>query len=142
MTYILRFLVVVALARLLPPEDFGVAGTAPFFAALATVLIADGFSSGIIQQKELTETHVAVGFTLTLLQGTFFCALFFVMAPWLARSFAMPDLAAIVRLLALRPLFAGVGGTAEALVSRRLDFRLLVRIEIWALVFGHWHGRP
>ena len=87
-----RLGVVVVLARLLPPSAFGVVGAASIVVGLTTVLTRSGFSTGIIQQKDLTETHIRVAFTLAALQGACSTLVLWSLAPWIAGFF---DMAAI-----------------------------------------------
>lgn len=54
---VLQFLVVLVLARLLPPSVFGLIGTAMIFAELSSFLITEGFSSGIVQQQVITSAQ-------------------------------------------------------------------------------------
>ena len=135
--YPVRLLVVIVLARLLPPSDFGLVATALIFGDLATSLIRTGFSSGVIQEPYLETIHVRVAFTLAFGQGLFFGSLLWLLAPLMASFFEMPELLPVFRLLAIRPVIAAVGAISESILARRLDFRALTAVEIQSFLISH-----
>ena len=102
---LLQFFVVLVLARLLPPSVFGLVATAMIFAELASFLITEGFSSGIVQQQVISSAHVRVSFTLATVQGLALGFFLWLCAPWLAVFFEVPQLESLARFLALRPVF-------------------------------------
>ena len=64
------------LARLLPPEDFGLLALALVFVGIGDMLSSLGMGSAIIQRKVLTRDHLRVAFTLSLGMGTVLMAIF------------------------------------------------------------------
>lgn len=136
--YFLRLAVIVVLARLLPPKDFGLVGVALVFAGLTTTLMQSGFSAGLVRLEDVTEDDVRTAFSLALLQGIGFGALLWLGAPLGARLFAMPDLEPLLRLTALTPVFAGFGAVSEALLQRRMAFRELFGADVRS--FGAGYG--
>lgn len=135
--YVLRLAVIVVLARLLPPHDFGLVGAAMVFVGLTTTLMQGGFSAGLVRLDDLSDGDVRTGFGLSLMQGLAFGAVLFFGAPVGARMFAMPDLEPLLRLSALTPVFAGVGAVAEALLQRRMAFRELFGADIRSFAVGY-----
>ena len=63
--FVAQFGIGIALARLLPPEDFGIVGIAYIATGFASILTDLGLGPAIIQRKELTERHVRVCHTLS-----------------------------------------------------------------------------
>ena len=132
-----RLGVVVVLARLLPPSAFGVVAAASIVVSLTTELTRSGFSTGIIQRKDLTETHIRVAFTLAALQGACSTLVLWWLAPWIAGFFDMAEVEPILRLLALEPGLAGLSLVSSAILTRRLEFRDLVQIEVQSFLLGY-----
>src|SRR3712207_3088025 len=80
----LQFAVGVALARLLAPDDFGIAALASVVVGLAALLLDLGIGSAVIQRRELSERHIRAAFTLGMALGTAVMALLWVLAPAIA----------------------------------------------------------
>jgi PST family polysaccharide transporter len=135
--YLIRLAVIVVLARLLPPEAFGVVGAATIFAGLTTALMQGGFSAGLVRLAELEDADIRTAFSLAMMQGSAFGALLWFGAPLGGQVFAMDNLAPLLRLLALTPLLAGLGGVSEALLQRGLNFRQLFGADVRSFALGY-----
>ena len=77
----LSLLVLVILARLLTPVDFGLLGIAWIFIVLGNRFGQAFVGPAIIQRPELTDTHIQVGFTLSVLIGIAIAAMIWLFAP-------------------------------------------------------------
>jgi PST family polysaccharide transporter len=134
---IVQFATGVVLARLLPPEDFGLAALALVVVGFVQMLAEMGLSSAVVHQRPLTERHVRVAFTLSVTLATVLTVALFGLAPYAATVFRHPLLPAVLR--AESPLFIlmMVGMTARALLRRALDFRRLFLIEAGSFVGGY-----
>ena len=85
----LKILVLIILARLLTPEDFGVVG-----AALIVILIGTGFAhlgiaTALVQRPVLTPRHEQAAFAASVLLGRVIGALAWIGAPVIAAFFRM-----------------------------------------------------
>lgn len=135
--YISRFAIIVVLARLLPPEAFGAVGTATVLIGLVRVLLRQGFSSAIVQQKDLEAQHIHLVFVLNVAVGMVCGGLLWLSASWIAAVFAMPELADILRLLSVHPLLTAFSSSCDALLQRRMAFQELFAIEVSTFVVGY-----
>src|SRR5437660_4573361 len=88
----LRFGVLVLLARLVAVESFGLAAQALLVIGLTTLLSEIGMAPALIQRRELTETHVRVAFTVSILSGMLLTGVLWLSAPLVAALFQSPDL--------------------------------------------------
>ena len=61
-----QFIIGIALARLLPPEDFGIVGIATIATGFAATMATLGLGPAVIQRKEVTERHLRVCQTASL----------------------------------------------------------------------------
>ncbi len=119
----IQFITSILLARLLTPAEFGLVGMIVVFLAVATSFVDSGFSSALIQRKELTEEDKTSVFLFNISAGLGMAAVMYGAAPWIARFYAQPILTGLTRLLALNLFIQACGSVQFALLSRRLDFK-------------------
>jgi O-antigen/teichoic acid export membrane protein len=120
----------VALARLLRPDDFGLLRVLLVVSIFAMSLSDAGFPDALVQRKEISPAHEATGWWISLaLAGTAACLLY-VAAPAIARIMAIPKLTGAVRLLCLPVVLEGSAVTAGARLRRRLEFRALATADV------------
>lgn len=121
--YVIQFVVMVALARLLVPDDFGLIAMLLVFTTIATLLVDGGFSTALIRQQrrdaddETTVflTSAAVGFTLA--------AILWGVAPLVARFYARPELVGLLRLMTCVLPLAALAAVPDAILTQTLRFR-------------------
>lgn len=135
--FVSSFGIGIALARLLPPEDFGIVGLAYIATGFAATLANLGLGPALIQRKELTERHVRVCQTLSLGMGVVMTAALFAAAGPISAFFKDARVAPVLQALAFTFLFTGLGITSGALLTRRLAFKTLVRVELLASIAGY-----
>ena len=66
---LLSLLVLIILARLLTPVDYGLLGIAWIFIMLGARFGQAFIGPAIVQRSELTDRHIQVGFTLSVMIG-------------------------------------------------------------------------
>src|SRR5437588_2129388 len=94
-------LVLVVLARLLTPADFGLAATALMVIGFSAIFAELGIGPAVVQRQDLQAMHVRTGFTLAVGLGILFCGLTWLAAPVVAGVFGLEELTPILRLLSL-----------------------------------------
>jgi O-antigen/teichoic acid export membrane protein len=134
--YLLQFLVVAVLSRLLSPEDFGLVAQAMIFIGLANLFSDIGVAPALIQRKTITDGHVRVAFTFSVVTGLLMAAMAWLTAWVPAAVFHAPALEPLLKLLSVTLFLKSVGITATCLLMRRLDFRRWFWIYISAYVVG------
>src|SRR5436190_17667866 len=77
-------LVLVVLARLLTPADFGLVAAALMVIGFSAIFAELGIGPAIVQRQDLQTTHVRSGFTLVCGLGVLFCGLSWLAAPAVA----------------------------------------------------------
>jgi PST family polysaccharide transporter len=130
-------LVLVVLARLLTPADFGLAAAALMVIGFAAIFAELGIGPAVVQRQDLQPTHIRTGFTLAVGLGVLFCGISWATAPWIADLFGLEELTPILRLLSLVFPVQGLGVVAESLLQRELRFRCLAGLEAIAVVLGY-----
>jgi O-antigen/teichoic acid export membrane protein len=134
---VLRLSVLVVLARLLPVKAFGLITQSLMVIGLAGMVLEIGLSPALIQRKDLTDIHIRVGFTLSVVGGLLMTLGMWVGAPIAARIFESDEIVSLIRLLSFTFLFTSLGSTATALLQRRLNFRAFFWVETVSFVLGY-----
>jgi PST family polysaccharide transporter len=154
---VVSFLVILVLARLLDPEDFGLVALAWVVLAFAEQIQETGIGQALIHRRHDVGRAAASALVFSssvslLLYGAVFAA-----APLFARFLHAPDLVDVLRVMALVLVFRGLGVVPGAILERDLDFRSRTIAElaatianvsvclglafagagVWSLVFGH-----
>lgn len=132
----IQFLLQIILARLLSPNHYGALSLMIIFTSLANVFIQSGFNTSLIQNREVTEEDYSSVFWVTLgIAGILYGVIFF-SAPSIAQAYAMPDLVAPLRVLALM-LFPGAMNSVQlAKASRDMDFKKVFYGNIGGVVIS------
>lgn len=126
----------IILARLLPPEAFGLVALATVITAFIEILLDQGFSAAIVQRTDLEPGHLDTAFWISVLTGATL-ALGVIAASELAASFFNePELAPLLRWLSLSFLFVALSSTQTAILQRELAFKSLATRSLAATIAG------
>ena len=131
-----QFVLQIILARILDPAHYGALSMMIIFTTLANVFIQNGFNTALIQNKDTTEEDYSSVFWISLAIAGVLYAVIFVTAPFIAAFYAMPDIVAPLRVLALM-LFPGALNSVQlAKVRRELDFKKVFVSNIGGVVLS------
>jgi O-antigen/teichoic acid export membrane protein len=122
---IISFLTFIVLARLLSSRDFGLVAMANLYVLVAQFFIFQGLGQAIIQFEDLDDQHLDTVFWINLAVGVFFLIVTQLVAHVVARWFAMPLLAPILRWLSPIFILAALSDVQNNLLTRQLQFRSL-----------------
>jgi O-antigen/teichoic acid export membrane protein len=154
--FLLRLLI---LARLLTPDDFGLAAIATSAVGFLLAITNFGMIPALVQKEDVNERHYDAGWTVEVTRTLAITVLVIAIAPLVAALFSEPRSVDIIRALAFRPLFAALASIKVASLTRNLKFRPLAflylseavvnavvsialaqRFGVWALVAGALAG--
>ena len=128
-----HFVVTLVLARLLTPNDYGTVALLSVFVAVSNVLVNSGFSKALVQKKNATQTDYNTVFYISMaLAAVLYSALFF-SAPLVAKFYDVPELEAMLRVMALSLVFHSLNNVQGVEMNRKMLFHLSFRIS-WARV--------
>lgn len=134
---LLQLAVFAVLARLLTPADFGLLGIAMIFVGFASLLSRLGVGPAIIQRDSLTDKHIRVGFTLSILSSVVLMVTIWAVTPAVAMFFDDPRLPAVLYAVSLNFVLVGFGVVAESLLRRELLFRRLMWANVGSYALGY-----
>ncbi|MDO9127583.1 MAG: MOP flippase family protein [Parvibaculum sp.] len=132
----LQFVVAIVLARLLSPEEFGTFALLYLFTGIAFTLVEGGFSSALVQQAEVSQTDESTVFWINLFMGILLTLLLWIIAPWIASFYEVPVLVTLARVLAFTVLIDALGSVHRAILGKKLEFKVFLKVSVYASVFG------
>jgi len=133
----LSLLVVVFLARVLTPKDFGVFAIVSVLIGLSEVLVEQALAHAIVQRRNLEEAHINAAFWMTLFSGLLLTIVAIVLAQPLATVFGHAEIGRIVLWLSPVCLLMAVSSVPAALLRRELKYKVLAkRVAAANLVSG------
>ncbi|MCX4263742.1 MAG: lipopolysaccharide biosynthesis protein [Muribaculaceae bacterium] len=126
----LQFVVNLVLARLLLPSDFGTIGMLAIFIAVSNTLIDGGFASALIQKKEPTNTDYSTIFFWNVGFAVVIYTVLFLMAPWVASFFRLPELRDVLRAIGLFVILSAIYSVQMTRLRKQLQFKKLAIVNI------------
>lgn len=126
----ITFIVGIVLARLLTPAEFGLIGMLTIFIAVSESFINSGFSNALIRKKDATEVDFSTVFYFNLIVGFLFYFILFLIAPLVASFFKEPQLAPLLRVLALGLIISSLTIIQRTTLTKRIDFKLQTKISV------------
>jgi O-antigen/teichoic acid export membrane protein len=133
---ILRAGIIIILARLLTPADFGIVAAALTIVGFSEIFALLGVGPAVVQRPQLEERHIRTGFTFSVLFGIVLAALLWFLAPGIASFYQSDNLTPVLQTIILVFPLSGLTVMAESLMQRELQFRKLARIEVSVYAIG------
>lgn len=132
----IQFILQIILARMLDPEHYGVLSIMIIFTSLANVFIQTGFSTALIQNKDVTEEDYSSVFWITLGIAAAMYGIIFVGAPLIGRFYEMPDIVLPLRVLAIMLFPGALNSVQHAKVCREMDFKKVFYSNVFGIVIA------
>jgi O-antigen/teichoic acid export membrane protein len=120
---------ITVLARLLPPESYGLMAMAMTVTNLAFLFKDLGTSAAIVQRKELTDELICTVYWLNLGLGLLIGLILVAAAFPIAAGYKQERLIGMIMVLALVFPISSLAAVPQALMERESQFRVLARIE-------------
>ena len=121
----IQFIVQIVLARLLLPKDFGAIAIITVFISLAQVFVQSGFSSALIQNKDVNEVDFSSVFYLSLAVAMLLYVVIYFSAPYVATFYTQPILVPVLRVLSITLIIGAFNSIQNAFVARNMLFKRL-----------------
>ena len=133
----IMFVVMIIMARMLTPEDYGLVGMITIFVAVSQSLIDSGFSQALIRKQDRTETDNSTVFYFNIAVGAALYTILFLCAPIISDFYGEPQLTPVTRAIGLCIVFNSLAVVQRALLTVRLDFKTQAKATlIGAVVSG------
>lgn len=133
----IHFLVLLVIARLLTPDDFGLVGMLAIFIAVAQSFIDSGFSQALIRKQDRTEKDTSTVFFFNLIASVIIYILLFLLAPFVSSFYNEPQLTLLMRVLCIVVVVNAFSVVQRAIYTSSLDFKTPARCSfISAIISG------
>lgn len=118
-----QFLLMLFMARLLTPDDYGTVGLLFIFTQLASTFTECGFTSALIRKQDRTQTDLSTVFYFNVVVSCICYAIIFVIAPFVADFYNKEILCPVLRVMALSLPICSVNGVIVAMMNYSMQFK-------------------
>lgn len=120
---LLQILLLIILARLLSPRDFGLMGIALLTLGATQQFTKIGLNTALIQQQQDNiDGYLNTTWVLETGRGLLIFLVLFVSAPYIAAFFNEPGATPLIRVIGLSPLFYGIRNPGAVYFKKDLEF--------------------
>lgn len=137
-----QFVIMIIMARLLSPKDYGLIGMLAIFLAVAQSLIDSGFSQALIRKENRTEIDNSTVFYFNILVGVGLYFILFLLAPFISEFYNTPELTHIMRVVCLSVVINSLAVVQRALLTIKIDFKTQAKASFTAAtisgIIGIW----
>ena len=125
-----EFLLMLFMARLLGPKEYGLIGLTTIFMAIASTFVDSGFSSALIRKKDCTNDDYSTVFIFNLFISVLCYIIIFLIAPYVSIFYKEPVLCPILRVLGLLLIAHAFNAVQNALLTKNIDFKKRTKITV------------
>lgn len=126
----LKFVISIILARLLSPSEYGTIALLYIFLELAAVFNDNGFSSALVQRRDVTHRDESSVFWFQLMCSLLLATLLCGIAPWIAEFYDKPVLQPLMWVMALSFFITSLGSIQHVLLTKSLDFKRPMKVSV------------
>ena len=129
-----QFLIMIVMARLLTPHDYGLIGMLAIFIAVAQSLIDSGFSQALIRKQHRTEVDNNTVFYFNIVVSALLYLILYVSAPFVADFYNTPQLCPVMRVVCLSIIFNSLAVVQRAQLTIKIDFKTQAKAALTAAI--------
>lgn len=130
----IHFVVMLVVARLLEPQDFGLVGMLTIFMAVSRSLIDSGFSQALIRKIDRTDTDQCTVFYFNIVVSLCLYLILFSIAPFVADFYNEPQLISLMRVLCLMVIINSMAVVQRAIYTATLNFKTQAKATFSAAI--------
>lgn len=131
-----RVAAAVVIARLLTPEEYGLAALVLVFSSLVFIFSDLALGAALIQRPSITERDRSTVFWVSIAAGVIFTVAGIALAAPVAAFYGEPDVEPLVIAMSCTFLIVSLGSTQEALLVRAMNWRALELRQMAAAICG------
>jgi O-antigen/teichoic acid export membrane protein len=125
----------IILARMLAPDQFGLIAIMNVFINLSQVIVEGGFTTALIQRKDVTEQDYSTVFYINIALAAVCFAALEIGAPWIS-IFYKEDITLPLRIYAVCVFFGAFNALQLARLQKRMQFRKIMICSLIATVLS------
>lgn len=136
----IHFVLMIVMARLLGPKEYGTIGLLSVFMALSNLFINSGFGSGLIRKKDRTQEDLCTVFFFNIGMSIICYAVLFIIAPYVADFYNIPVLSPILRVIGITLIIGAFNTVQVAIFNFTINFKVQAKISIVQSIIGGLSG--
>lgn len=125
----INFIIIVCLARVLDPKDFGLVAMVAIFTGFMSIFVEQGFSSAIIQKQDITRLHLDSIFWINLVFGLLCAMIMAALASPIASFFRTPEIKILTMAVAVNFIINSIKIVPNAILVKDMRFRSIAVID-------------
>ena len=133
---LLSWVLTIAVARVLVPEDYGLFGMCSVYTGLVDFLNELGFGAAIVQRKEVSEDDLHTLFWFGVAVSLLIYGLTYLAAPLVAAFYRHDRVTEVLRVMGLVFIFTNLRLVPWNLLTRAVDFKRRSIVEVVSNMLG------
>lgn len=125
-----EFLLMLFMARLLGPKEYGLIGLTSVFLAISSTFVNSGFSSALIRKKDCTSDDYSTVFIFNLFISCLCYFILFIIAPYVSDFYKEPVLCPVLRVLGLMLITQAFCAVQNTILTKNIDFKKKTKITV------------
>ena len=135
-----EFVLMLFMARLLGPKEYGTIGLLGVFMALSNLFINSGFGIGLIRKKDRTQDDLCTVFYFNIGMSIICYIILFIIAPYVADFYKIPVLSPILRVIGITLIIGAFNTVQVAVFNFTINFKTQAKISIVQSIVGGLSG--
>lgn len=132
----IQFFLMLILARLLAPSDYGMMSILAIFLTISQSIIDGGFVSALIRKKDRSDIDLSTVFYFNIVIGLVLTLALYLAAPLIGSFYNMPRLIPITRVVSFVLLIKSCSIVPIAILTVRLDFKTQTKASLISVLVG------
>lgn len=130
------FLILIILARILSPNEFGLIGLTVIFITIAQVLAEGGLGYALIRMDNCTKKDFSTVFYFNITSSLLLYIIIYFISPYIAIFFNQPILSDVIRLLAVSIIVSSVTSIQQTIIIKEINFKSQAIISFTAILIS------
>ncbi|WP_395655391.1 lipopolysaccharide biosynthesis protein [Flavobacterium sp.] len=131
-----QFIIMIIIARVLSPSDYGLIGMLFVFIALGGVILDAGFGQALIRKTDVTQIEFTSVFYFNIMMSILIYLLLFMAAPYIAKFYNTPELERIAKFVFLIFPIKALGIIQNTIIVKAVAFKLMTKISLSAALLS------
>lgn len=125
-----EFLLMLFMARLLGPKEYGLIGLTTVFMAIASTFVDSGFANALVRKKDCSNDDYSTVFIFNIFISVVCYIIIFIIAPYVGVFYNEPILCPILRVLGLILIVQAFCAVQNTILTKNIDFKKKAKITV------------
>jgi len=133
------FIVLIIMARIVTPDDYGLVGMLTVFIEISQSLVDSGFSQALIRKRDRSQLDNSTVFYFNLAVGIILYFVLYLCAPIIAYFYEDERLIMLTRVISVTVVLNSLVVVQRALLTVEIDFKTQAKdgiCRIWSVVYS------